>query len=192
MLQSLNETQEANAKIHGILRSAPDGILVTDAKNNLVLINRRAEELIGFCLVEQDEIMQVEGIPHDGLVGLLCEAVNKKQETYSEDLSFQLHYFSIRKMHFLKRARALCAFPGGFGTMDELFETLTLIQTRKIERIPIVLFGREFWEDVINWDAFVRRGVISPADVDLFIMSDDPVEGWNHIREFYGEPTAEM
>jgi len=107
------------------------------------------------------------------------------------ELSFQLHYFSIRKMHFLKRARALCAFPGGFGTMDELFETLTLIQTGKIPRIPVVLFGREFWQDIVNWDAFVRRGLISPHDVELFHLSDRALDGWNHIRRFYGEPTVE-
>lgn len=100
----------------------------------------------------------------------------------TEGLCFQLHYFSIRKMHFLKRARALCAFPGGFGTMDELFETLTLIQTHKIPRIPIVLFGREFWEEVINWNAFVRRGLISAQDLSLFAICDDVAEGWRHIR----------
>ncbi len=105
------------------------------------------------------------------------------------ELSFQLRYFSICKMHFLKRARALCAFPGGFGTMDELFETLTLIQTRKIGRIPVVLFGSEFWSDIIQWPAFVRRGLISPRDVDLIHMSDSAVEGWNYIRQFYGDPT---
>jgi uncharacterized protein (TIGR00730 family) len=107
------------------------------------------------------------------------------------ELSFQLHYFSIRKMHFLKRARALCAFPGGFGTMDELFETLTLIQTRKIPRIPVVLFGREFWQEIINWEALVRRGLISPQDLKLFRMSDCALDGWNHIRQFYGETTLE-
>jgi len=90
LLQSLNETQEANAKIHGILGSAADGILVTDARNNLVLINRRAEELIGFCFVEQDVTMHVDSIPHGDLAQLLREAANKKQETYTEDLSFQL------------------------------------------------------------------------------------------------------
>ncbi len=105
------------------------------------------------------------------------------------ELSFELHYFSIRKMHFLKRARALCAFPGGFGTMDELFETLTLIQTRKIPRIPVVLFGREFWREVVNWQAFVRRGLISPHDVELFCLSDSALDGWNHIRRFYGDTT---
>lgn len=106
------------------------------------------------------------------------------------ELSFQLHYFSIRKMHFLKRARALCAFPGGFGTMDELFETLTLIQTRKIGRIPVVLFGTEFWKDIVQWPAFVRRGLISESDLGLLHLSDNAVEGWNYIRQFYGDPTV--
>jgi uncharacterized protein (TIGR00730 family) len=108
------------------------------------------------------------------------------------ELSFQLHYFSIRKMHFLKRARALCAFPGGFGTMDELFETLTLIQTRKIPRIPVVLFGTDFWQEIINWQAFVRRGLISPGDLSLFHLADSADEGWSHIREFYGETTVQQ
>ncbi len=106
------------------------------------------------------------------------------------ELSFQFHYFSIRKMHFLRRARALCAFPGGFGTMDELFEALTLIQTHKIPRIPVVLFGTEFWSDIVHWESFVQRGLISPGDLKLFHMSDNAVEGWNHIRQFYGDTTT--
>ena len=105
----------------------------------------------------------------------------------SKGLGFLLHYFCIRKMHFLKRARALCAFPGGYGTLDELFETLTLIQTKKIDPIPVVLFGRDFWNEIIHWDALVRHGVICPGDVDLFLISDDPAEGWRHIKDFYGE-----
>jgi len=108
------------------------------------------------------------------------------------ELSFQLHYFSIRKMHFLKRARALCAFPGGFGTMDELFEALTLIQTRKIARIPVVLFGSEFWQEIVNWQSFVRRGLISPEDLGLFHIADTAADGWNHIRQFYGDTTPEQ
>ena len=100
-------------------------------------------------------------------------------------LCFQFHYFSIRKMHFLLRAKALCAFPGGFGTMDELFETLTLIQTGKIPRIPVLLYGREFWEELINWDVFVRRGLISPEDLELFSYCETAEEGWQAIRTFY-------
>lgn len=84
------------------------------------------------------------------------------------DLAFNFHYFAIRKMHFLMRARAICVFPGGFGTMDELFEALTLIQTGRMERIPVLLFGRGFWEKIINWDALADAGTISKDDLDLF------------------------
>lgn len=101
------------------------------------------------------------------------------------ELSFTLHYFSIRKMHFLKRARALACFPGGFGTMDELFEALTLIQTKKIDRIPVMLFGREFWESLINWDEFVKRGLISPEDLSLFTYCETAEDGWRALCSFY-------
>ena len=86
----------------------------------------------------------------------------------SPELCFQFHYFSIRKMHFLMRAQALVAFPGGFGTLDELFETLTLIQTKKIRPVPVLLFGREFWEKLINFDYLVEEGVIDPEDIEIF------------------------
>ncbi|MEY8841267.1 LOG family protein [Cribrihabitans sp. XS_ASV171] len=84
------------------------------------------------------------------------------------ELSFNFHYFAIRKMHFLMRARAITIFPGGFGTMDELFESLTLIQTGRMERVPFLLFGRDFWERVINWEALADAGTIAPQDLDLF------------------------
>ena len=84
------------------------------------------------------------------------------------ELSFNFHYFAIRKMHFLMRARAICAFPGGFGTLDELFEALTLIQTGRMQRVPFLLFGREFWEKIVNWEALADAGTISPEDLDLF------------------------
>lgn len=84
------------------------------------------------------------------------------------DLCFNFHYFAIRKMHFLMRARAICVFPGGFGTMDELFEALTLIQTGRMQRVPFLLFGRAFWEKIINWDALSDAGTISERDLDLF------------------------
>jgi uncharacterized protein (TIGR00730 family) len=88
------------------------------------------------------------------------------------DLSFQFHYFAIRKMHFLMRARALVAFPGGFGTLDELFETLTLVQTGKIEPVPILLFGREFWDRAIRFDVLAEEGMISPEDLQLIRFVD--------------------
>ncbi len=101
------------------------------------------------------------------------------------DLSFLFHYFSVRKMHFMKRAKCLAAFPGGFGTMDELFEALTLVQTKIIDRIPILLFGKEFWENLINWQLFIDNGLISPEDLDLFHYCDSAWEGWNLIKQYY-------
>ncbi|MBO9399490.1 TIGR00730 family Rossman fold protein [Shimia sp. R9_3] len=89
-------------------------------------------------------------------------------EYVSPDLCFNFHYFAIRKMHFLMRARAICVFPGGFGTLDELFEALTLIQTGRMQRVPFLLFGRAFWESIINWDALSDAGTISADDLDLF------------------------
>jgi len=97
------------------------------------------------------------------------------------ELCFQFHYFAIRKMHFLMRARALVAFPGGFGTLDELFEALTLIQTGKTDRIPIVLFGREFWNEMINWSTMVEEGVISPEDLDLIEYAETAQQAWDII-----------
>ncbi|ALJ11781.1 LOG family protein [Sphingopyxis macrogoltabida] len=101
------------------------------------------------------------------------------------DLSFQFHYFALRKMHFLLRARAVAVFPGGFGTFDEMFELLTLIQTGKIKPIPIVLFGKEFWHRVVNFDALVEEGVISARDLDLFTFVETATEAWAIIDGFY-------
>jgi uncharacterized protein (TIGR00730 family) len=100
-------------------------------------------------------------------------------------LSFQFHYFALRKMHFLLRARAVAVFPGGFGTFDEAFELLTLIQTGKVKPIPILFFGREFWERVVNFGALVEEGVISAADLELFTFCETADEAWEHVRRFY-------
>ncbi len=102
------------------------------------------------------------------------------------ELCFQFHYFAIRKMHFLMRARALVAFPGGFGTMDELFETLTLIQTRKVNRIPVLLFGKSFWERIVDFDALVEEKVISPEDLGLFEYVETADEAWKCIAKACG------
>lgn len=101
------------------------------------------------------------------------------------DLSFNFHYFAIRKMHFLLRAKAMAIFPGGFGTMDELFEALTLIQTRRMQRIPVILFGEEFWRRVINFEALADEGTIAPEDLDLITFADTAEGGWDAIRTFY-------
>ncbi|OYX37194.1 MULTISPECIES: LOG family protein [unclassified Sphingomonas] len=102
-------------------------------------------------------------------------------------LSLQFHYFALRKMHFLLHARALAAFPGGFGTFDELFELLTLIQTGKIKPIPVLLFGRAFWNRVINFEALVEEGVISARDLKIFTFVETAQEAWDVVRDFYRE-----
>ena len=101
------------------------------------------------------------------------------------DLSFQFHYFALRKMHFLLRARAVAVFPGGYGTFDELFELLTLIQTGKMKPIPILLFGAEFWSRVVNFRGLVEEGVINPEDIDLFTPVETAEEAWAEIVKFY-------
>lgn len=103
----------------------------------------------------------------------------------TEDLNLQFHYFAMRKMHFMKRAAALACFPGGFGTMDELFEALTLVQTGIVPRIPILLFGASWWKDLVNWQKFVDEGVISPEDLDLLTFCDSAWEGWSAVKKFY-------
>jgi hypothetical protein len=103
-------------------------------------------------------------------------------------LSFQFRYFAIRKMHFLIRAKALVAFPGGFGTLDELFETLTLLQTGKTDHVLVVLVGREFWERLINWQWLVDNGLISQNDLGLFHYAETAQEAWDLIGRHNGVP----
>jgi len=101
------------------------------------------------------------------------------------DLSFQFHYFALRKMHFLLRARAVAVFPGGYGTLDEFLELLTLIQTGKMKPIPVLLFGGDYWRKVINFEAMAEEGVINPTDTQLFHWVETAEEGWARIVEFY-------
>ena len=103
-------------------------------------------------------------------------------------LSFQFHYFALRKMHFRLRARAVAVFPGGFGTFDETFELLTLIQTGKIAAMPVMMFGRAFWERVVNFEALVEEGVISAKDLDLFRFVETAEEAWAFVQEWYDPP----
>jgi uncharacterized protein (TIGR00730 family) len=108
------------------------------------------------------------------------------------DLSFNFHYFATRKIHFLMRARAVAIFPGGFGTLDEFFETLTLIQTGRMQPIPLLLFGIEFWNKVINFEALAEAGTIAPSDIELFTVVDSAEDGWSVIRQFYNLPEIEL
>ncbi|GIL02116.1 MAG: 3-isopropylmalate dehydrogenase [Alphaproteobacteria bacterium] len=101
-------------------------------------------------------------------------------------LCFNFHYFAIRKMHFLMRAKAIVIFPGGFGTMDELFESLTLIQTQRMAPVPFLLFGRDFWSKVIDFEELVRQGTVAPADIELMRHVETAEEGWAAIRDHYG------
>ncbi len=103
----------------------------------------------------------------------------------SPELCYQFHYFAVRKMHFLMRAKALVAFPGGYGTMDELFEALTLVQTGKTPPIPVILFGEEFWRKLIDFDFLVEQGTIGEDDLKLFVFADKAKDAWEYIRLFH-------
>ena len=100
-------------------------------------------------------------------------------------LNFKFHYFALRKLHFMMRAKALVAFPGGFGTLDELFEVITLVQTKKAKPVPIVLFGSQYWRRLLNLEVLVEAGTISPEDLQLFSYADTPEDAWKIIRNFY-------
>jgi len=108
-------------------------------------------------------------------------------EYVTPELCFNFHYFGIRKMHFLMRASAICVFPGGFGTMDEMFETLTLIQTGRMARVPVVLFGHAFWTTIINWDALAKAGTISADDLELFKIVETAEEAIDAMDNWEGK-----
>jgi uncharacterized protein (TIGR00730 family) len=122
------------------------------------------------------------GIPSIGM-NITLPHEQAPNEYITPDLNFQFHYFAIRKMHLLMRAKSLVAFPGGFGTLDELFETLTLIQTGKVQPIPVLLFGQAFWERIINFEALVEEGTISAEDLNLFVYVETAEEAWELISQ---------
>ncbi len=113
----------------------------------------------------------------------------------SPKLCMQFHYFAIRKMHFMLRAKALLAFPGGYGTLDELFEALTLVQTGIMKPLPIILFGEKYWKGLINFKYLVEQGTIDPEDINLFVYADTAHDAWQYIKYFYeeadGNPAAD-
>lgn len=124
------------------------------------------------------------GAPSIGL-NIVLPHEQAPNEYVTPDLCFNFHYFAIRKMHFLMRAKAVAVFPGGFGTMDELFESLTLIQTGRMERVPFLLFGKSFWESAINLEFLAEQGTISPGDPELISFVDTADEAWDVIAKFY-------
>jgi uncharacterized protein (TIGR00730 family) len=115
-------------------------------------------------------------------LNILLPFEQKPNPYITPELCFRFHYFAIRKMHFLKRAKALVACPGGFGTLDELFEALTLVQTRKIAPLPILLMGREYWRRILNFDALVEEGMIGEQDLSLFQYVETAEEAWSSIQ----------
>ena len=125
------------------------------------------------------------GVPSVGL----NIALPHEQQTnpyVTPELAFKFHYFALRKNHFMMRAHDLVAFPGGFGTLDELFEVLTLVQTRKAQPVPIVLYGSDYWHRLLNLQVMVDAGAISPEDLDLYQVVDTAEDAWGVIRKFYG------
>ena len=124
------------------------------------------------------------GAPNVGLsIALPFEASGNRYITPS--LSFKFHYFALRKMHFMMRAKALVVFPGGFGTLDEMFEVMTLVQTGKSRPVPIVLFGKDYWKRLIDFELLIEEGTISRENLDLFRYKDTPQEAWDAIQGFY-------
>lgn len=124
------------------------------------------------------------GAPTIGL-NILLPHEQAPNEYVTPELSFNFHYFAIRKMHFLMRARAIAVFPGGFGTLDELFEALTLIQTRRMERIPLILFAKEFWHRIIDFQSLADFGTIAPEDMELINFVETAEQAWDVIADFY-------
>ena len=127
---------------------------------------------------------QEVGVPSVAL-NIALPHEQKPNPYVTPDLSFKFHYFALRKMHFMMRAKALVAFPGGFGTLDELFEVMTLVQTRKSRPVPILLFGTEFWQRLIDMELLVQEGTISREDLKLFHYVDTPEAAWQIICDFY-------
>jgi len=124
------------------------------------------------------------GAPSIGL-NIVLPHEQEPNHYITPQLCFNFHYFAIRKMLFIIRAKALAIFPGGFGTLDELFEALTLIQTGRMERVPVLMFGKEFWHKVVDINFLAEQGTIAPQDVELLSYVDNAEEGWQKIREFY-------
>ena len=124
------------------------------------------------------------GMPNVGL-NIALPHEQKSNPYVSPSLNFKFHYFAMRKMHFMMRAKALVAFPGGFGTLDELFEVITLVQTKKAKPVPIVLFGSSYWKRLLNFDVLIEEGAIAPEDLDLLTYVDDPQDAWDAIKSFY-------
>jgi uncharacterized protein (TIGR00730 family) len=145
--------------------------VVTGGGPGIMEAGNRGAHDVGSKTIGLNIVLQHEQVPNPYITPELC---------------FQFHYFGLRKMHFLMRSVALVCFPGGFGTLDELFEALTLIQTGKSRRRPVLLFGREFWSRLINFEMLVETGMISALDLDLFRFVETAEEAWSALESEYG------
>jgi uncharacterized protein (TIGR00730 family) len=125
-------------------------------------------------------------------LNIVLEHEQMPNDYVTPHLSFRFHYFALRKMHFLLRARAVAVFPGGYGTFDEAFELLTLVQTTKVKPLPILFFGREYWNRVINFEALVEEGVIAPADLGLFTFCETAEEAWDFVCDYYSAMAEDL
>ena len=148
-----------------------EGIIVTGGGPGVMEAGNRGAEDAGGRSIGLNVVLPHEQAPNIHVTPELC---------------FNFHYFAIRKMHFLMRASVICVFPGGFGTLDEMFESLTLIQTGRMERVPFLLFGRAFWEKIINWEALADAGTISKDDLDLFRFVETAEEAVDAIDTWEG------
>ncbi len=142
-------------------------------------------------VMEAGNLGAVDAGGHSIGLGIVLPHEQAPNEYVTPDLSFNFHYFAVRKMHFLMRARAITVFPGGFGTLDELFESLTLIQTGRMERVPFILFGRAFWEKIINWEALADAGTISDRDLGLFRFVETAQEAVDIIENWEPAPARD-
>ena len=153
--------------------------------------SRPAAEQLHICTGGGPGIMEAanRGAQEAGMptVGLNIALPHEQQSNpyVTPALNFKFHYFALRKMHFMMRAKALVVFPGGFGTLDELFEVVTLVQTRKAKPVPIVLCGRSYWQRLLHPEVLLEAGAISPEDLALFSYADSPEAAWEQIRSFY-------
>ena len=144
-------------------------VVVTGGGPGVMEAGNRGASEAGGCSIGLNIVLPHEQVPNAYITPELC---------------FNFHYFGIRKMHFLIRAKAVAVFPGGFGTLDELFESLTLIQTGRMEQVPVILFGERFWREVVNWDALAEAGTIARDDLDLFRFVETAeeamavIDGW--------------
>jgi uncharacterized protein (TIGR00730 family) len=192
---------EPGHKAHG---ATPEISASLEAKAQYYEISRELAKLASRCADDEDGMRQfvvcsgggpsIMEAANRGASESGCESIGLNivlpheqapNKYVTPDLSFQFHYFALRKMHFLLRARAVAVFPGGFGTFDEMFELLTLMQTGKTRRMPVLLYGKDFWSRVINFGALVEEGVISPGDLDLLTFVETAQQGWDAVQEFY-------